>query len=204
MSGIEVKFFDRQIFQSSQVYHTVNPNKSYKNGYGCIQSNDVKWQAMYHTFVVSYGSTWYPSFTTIIMSLLLLIKVVSITKSRSKLMAKISDESGKSRETRKEVRSCIAVIGLAVMHFMVYFPAYLFWSGLNLLDVEVSIKTSILAVGRLLLGATILGHFWNLYAYYLLNTEFRTEINRMICAARSNSARSAAASSMSTAVHDHD
>ena len=167
---------------SMWVYHKVYPNKSYKNGMGCLQSTEVKILAAYHTFVVSYGSTLYPALTAIILAIFLLKKVISSVKTRAKL-ANIPESNQTSETTlsRKEVKNCITIIGIDVMHFMLYFPTYMAWSFYNLFDVDINLRISLLSLGRLLLSNTIVAHFWNIYIYYFFIKEFREEINGIFC-----------------------
>ena len=180
------------LMSSIWIYHKVYKNQSYKNGWACLQSIDNKLLATYHTFVASYATSVYPNVSAIIISGFLIRKVITSRKERAMILSQSSESkaAGEHALSGKEVGSCFVVICLDIFHFMLIFPTYLAWSAYNLLDVDTTMSTLFLSLGKLLWSATIIARFWNLYIYCFFIKEFRNEFRSLVCCSLANQSRS--------------
>ena len=163
----------------------ISPNKAFKNGIGCVQSTEnSRILASYLTFVINYGTTLYPSIIAIIISLILLKKVLNLAQERNQLINRDTSKGSELSHSQKEITTCMVVIGIDVLHFLIYFPTQLAWSGYSLLD-DITVRLSMLSIARFLSSMNIITHFWNLYVYCFFIKEFRTECYKLICCVNS-------------------
>ena len=159
----------------------IYPSASYKSGKACLSRIDRKDMALVTVLISANGALLYPVIILTIITIILIFKLIRISKDRKKLTAKPKESSA---ETSKELQAAITMALLGAIQCAVYIPSAIIWStyySFAILEF-VSLKFAYIlsSLGRVVLSLTIICHIYKLYLYIARIPAFRHDFWKII------------------------
>ncbi len=160
----------------------------YKDGYNCQAIGAEGIISLIMVFLTTGQKYPYSTFCIFILTLIIILKIIDITKYHQKLLPQRSkslrnSESGTGNVAKKEINATISLLLMSVVQCSIYIGDSFCWETIylnNYFKFLSSESAKIIEMfGNLFDISTILVRFWNLYVYLIKIPVFRSECFRL-------------------------
>ena len=164
--------------------YDIFPNAGYSSGFACYAASTERVKALLQTLVVYPNFMFYPVIILLILTILLAIKILNISKGGKELHLRKVYRKGSENEGRKrEVRAATTITALAIVSCTLYIPSSMLvlpFSFSPVFSIFNTQQLTFLIMAARIINFTILVRLWNIYLYIFRIPKFKEELIKLL------------------------